>query len=53
LIQLALQKSTDCTEQRDEGKGADPAEQQLSVALSFALETEKQAETECGTKTEC
>ena len=53
MIQLALQESTDGTEQRDEGEGADPAEQQLSVAFSFALETEKQAEAERGAKTEC
>jgi hypothetical protein len=53
LIQLALQESADCTEQRDEGEGADPAKQHLSVAFPFALEAEEQAETERGTKTEC
>jgi hypothetical protein len=53
LIQLALQESADRTEQRDEGEGADPAEQHLGVTFSFAFQTEKQAETQRGTKTEC
>ena len=53
LIQLALQESTNGTQERNESKSANPAEQQLSVAFPLALETEQQAETESGAETEC
>ena len=53
LIQLALQESANGTQERNESKSTNPAEQQLSVAFSLALETEQQAETESGAETEC
>src|SRR5262245_66690348 len=51
-MQLALHESTDGAQQRDEREGADPAEQQLCIAFAFTLETEKQAEAQCGAETE-